>query len=34
VRLECSEGHRLESSDRLVADPGPGARPVRRLPAG
>jgi DNA-binding HxlR family transcriptional regulator len=30
VRLECSEGHRLESSDRLIADPGPGARLIDR----
>jgi DNA-binding HxlR family transcriptional regulator len=28
VRLECTEGHRLESGDRLVPDPGPGARAV------
>src|SRR5581483_7463919 len=33
VRMECSEGHRLESADRLVPAPGPGARRIeRRVP--
>jgi DNA-binding HxlR family transcriptional regulator len=30
VRLECTEGHRLESADRLVPDPSPGARTTGR----
>jgi DNA-binding HxlR family transcriptional regulator len=29
VRLECSEGHQLASTDRLVPAPGPGARVIQ-----